>query len=146
MKAAPSRSDFARSQDVGCCFGQESRKLIRDGFPEANIVASDIIADYWCALPCPISYHRRQLVRRAAPPLRAARPRARSARAVCVRSPRLGGPRSQVGWQLCPVFPPKNLHVLLVLAAMRRCSGLVSLYKPRELAHRGSPLDVRLET
>lgn len=41
---------LTRTQDVGCCFGQESRKLIADGFPEANVIASDIISDYWCAM------------------------------------------------------------------------------------------------
>ena len=38
-------------QDIGCCFGQETRKLIVDGFPEANIIVSDITPDYWRA-PC----------------------------------------------------------------------------------------------
>lgn len=41
-------------QDVGCCFGQESRKLILDGFPRANIIASDIIPGYWRAAHKPL--------------------------------------------------------------------------------------------
>ena len=46
----------AGHQDVGCCFGQESRKLIMDGFPEANVVVSDITPDYWCAPQMGLSF------------------------------------------------------------------------------------------
>ena len=35
------------AQDVGCCFGQELRKAILDGYPEANMVASDLSSEYW---------------------------------------------------------------------------------------------------
>ena len=35
------------AQDVGCCFGQELRKAILDGYPEANVVASDLTSEYW---------------------------------------------------------------------------------------------------
>ncbi|KAI0799866.1 hypothetical protein BC629DRAFT_1499626 [Irpex lacteus] len=28
--------------DMGCCFGNDSRKLIRDGWPVENVVASDL--------------------------------------------------------------------------------------------------------
>lgn len=45
-----------RAQDVGCCFGQELRKAILDGYPEANVVASDLTSDYWCMM-CPCSLH-----------------------------------------------------------------------------------------
>lgn len=38
------------AQDVGCCFGQELRKAILDGYPEADTVASDLTSDYWCVL------------------------------------------------------------------------------------------------
>ena len=37
------------TQDMGCCFGQELRKAILDGYPEADTVASDLTSDYWCA-------------------------------------------------------------------------------------------------
>ena len=41
------------AQDVGCCFGQELRKAILDGIPEANVVASDLTSEYWCVFfPC----------------------------------------------------------------------------------------------
>ncbi|KAK9837326.1 hypothetical protein WJX81_006410 [Elliptochloris bilobata] len=44
-----SRSAHANQvfMDVGCCFGQETRKLMVDGYPEANIIANDITPDYW---------------------------------------------------------------------------------------------------
>lgn len=35
------------AQDVGCCFGQELRKAILDGYPEADMVASDLTSEYW---------------------------------------------------------------------------------------------------
>ena len=43
-------------QDVGCCFGQELRKAILDGYPEADMVASDLTSDYWYVM-CPCSLH-----------------------------------------------------------------------------------------
>ncbi|OBZ78829.1 hypothetical protein A0H81_00366 [Grifola frondosa] len=33
--------------DIGCCFGNDIRKAIADGFPIQNIVASDLRRDYW---------------------------------------------------------------------------------------------------
>ena len=40
-------------QDLGCCFGQDTRQLILDGVPESSIRATDITPDYWSASwPC----------------------------------------------------------------------------------------------
>ncbi|KAJ3799752.1 hypothetical protein GGU11DRAFT_678756 [Lentinula aff. detonsa] len=33
--------------DLGCCFGNDLRKAIEDGFPARNVVASDLRADFW---------------------------------------------------------------------------------------------------
>ncbi|KAF9059547.1 hypothetical protein BDP27DRAFT_1273795 [Rhodocollybia butyracea] len=33
--------------DLGCCFGNDVRKAIDDGFPPQNVVASDLRAEYW---------------------------------------------------------------------------------------------------
>ncbi|KAJ3716033.1 hypothetical protein C8R42DRAFT_588942 [Lentinula raphanica] len=33
--------------DLGCCFGNDLRKAIEDGFPPQNIIASDLRADFW---------------------------------------------------------------------------------------------------
>ncbi|KAF9059545.1 hypothetical protein BDP27DRAFT_1341230, partial [Rhodocollybia butyracea] len=33
--------------DLGCCFGNDVRKAVDDGFPAQNIVASDLRAEYW---------------------------------------------------------------------------------------------------
>ena len=33
--------------DLGCCFGQDVRKLIFDGAPAANLVASDLRSSFW---------------------------------------------------------------------------------------------------
>ncbi|KAE9408442.1 hypothetical protein BT96DRAFT_913991 [Gymnopus androsaceus JB14] len=33
--------------DLGCCFGNDIRKAIADGFPAENIIASDIRAEFW---------------------------------------------------------------------------------------------------
>ncbi|KAJ6603553.1 hypothetical protein DFH09DRAFT_968674 [Mycena vulgaris] len=33
--------------DLGCCCGTDIRKVARDGFPTGNLIASDIIADFW---------------------------------------------------------------------------------------------------
>ena len=38
------------AQDVGCCFGQELRKAILDGYPEDDMVASDLTSEYWCVV------------------------------------------------------------------------------------------------
>ena len=47
------RSVYIFAQDVGCCFGQELRKAILDGYPETDMVASDLTSDYWCVVcPC----------------------------------------------------------------------------------------------
>ena len=42
------------AQDVGCCFGQELRKAILDGYAEANMVASDLTSEYWCVGGVPL--------------------------------------------------------------------------------------------
>ncbi|KAJ7020884.1 hypothetical protein C8F04DRAFT_1142489 [Mycena alexandri] len=33
--------------DLGCCCGTDIRKVARDGFPVGNLLASDILADFW---------------------------------------------------------------------------------------------------
>ncbi|KZT04788.1 uncharacterized protein LAESUDRAFT_682254 [Laetiporus sulphureus 93-53] len=33
--------------DIGCCFGNDIRKAISDGFPIHNAIASDLEADFW---------------------------------------------------------------------------------------------------
>lgn len=33
--------------DLGCCFGNDVRKAVDDGFPLRNIVASDLRVEYW---------------------------------------------------------------------------------------------------
>ncbi|GBE78156.1 hypothetical protein BKA93DRAFT_733445 [Sparassis latifolia] len=33
--------------DVGCCFGNDVRKAVVDGFPVQNAVASDIVPEFW---------------------------------------------------------------------------------------------------
>ncbi|KAJ7907966.1 hypothetical protein B0H13DRAFT_2233363 [Mycena leptocephala] len=33
--------------DLGCCCGTDIRKVARDGFPMGNLLASDVVADYW---------------------------------------------------------------------------------------------------
>ena len=39
----------ALMQDLGCCFGQDTRQLILDGISESSISATDITPDYWFA-------------------------------------------------------------------------------------------------
>ncbi|KAJ7467478.1 hypothetical protein FB451DRAFT_1352474 [Mycena latifolia] len=33
--------------DIGCCFGNDLRKIASDGFPAQNMIASDLREDYW---------------------------------------------------------------------------------------------------
>ncbi|KAJ7637600.1 hypothetical protein DFH06DRAFT_1002399 [Mycena polygramma] len=33
--------------DIGCCFGNDLRKIASDGFPVQNIIASDLRQDFW---------------------------------------------------------------------------------------------------
>ncbi|KAJ3872560.1 hypothetical protein F5051DRAFT_151056 [Lentinula edodes] len=33
--------------DIGCCFGNDLRKAIEDGFPAQNVIASDLRPDFW---------------------------------------------------------------------------------------------------
>ncbi|KAJ6448921.1 hypothetical protein C8R45DRAFT_1224572 [Mycena sanguinolenta] len=33
--------------DIGCCFGNDLRKIALDGFPAQNIIASDLRQDFW---------------------------------------------------------------------------------------------------
>ncbi|EGG15388.1 hypothetical protein DFA_10222 [Cavenderia fasciculata] len=33
--------------DLGCCFATDTRQLVRDGVPPSNIVAIDVVPDYW---------------------------------------------------------------------------------------------------
>ncbi|KAJ3932801.1 MAG: hypothetical protein NXY57DRAFT_1001464 [Lentinula lateritia] len=33
--------------DLGCCFGNDLRKAIEDGFPAQNVIASDLRPDFW---------------------------------------------------------------------------------------------------
>ena len=34
-------------QDVGCCYGQDTRQLIVDGWQHKNLVATDLVPNYW---------------------------------------------------------------------------------------------------
>lgn len=41
-------------QDLGTCFGQDTRQMLLDGMPAERITVTDLIPDYWCCcLPCP---------------------------------------------------------------------------------------------
>ncbi|KAJ3970848.1 hypothetical protein EV361DRAFT_914124 [Lentinula raphanica] len=33
--------------DLACCFGNDTRKAIRDGYPVENVIASDLHKDFW---------------------------------------------------------------------------------------------------
>ncbi|KZV91233.1 hypothetical protein EXIGLDRAFT_676304 [Exidia glandulosa HHB12029] len=33
--------------DLGCCFGNDARKAVADGFPASQILASDLRSDFW---------------------------------------------------------------------------------------------------
>ncbi|KAI9059638.1 hypothetical protein FKP32DRAFT_1596194 [Trametes sanguinea] len=33
--------------DIGCCFGNDIRKAVLDGYPVENVVASDLHSEYW---------------------------------------------------------------------------------------------------
>ncbi|KAJ7022609.1 hypothetical protein C8F04DRAFT_1213538 [Mycena alexandri] len=33
--------------DVGCCFGNDLRRIVHDGFPAKNAIASDLRRDFW---------------------------------------------------------------------------------------------------
>ncbi|KZV95798.1 hypothetical protein EXIGLDRAFT_834083 [Exidia glandulosa HHB12029] len=33
--------------DLGCCFGNDARKAVADGFPASQVIASDFQADFW---------------------------------------------------------------------------------------------------
>ncbi|KDQ58875.1 hypothetical protein JAAARDRAFT_33616 [Jaapia argillacea MUCL 33604] len=33
--------------DIGCCFGNDTRKAIQDGFPIEGVIASDLRREYW---------------------------------------------------------------------------------------------------
>eukprot|EP00891_Asterochloris_glomerata_P003520 jgi/Astpho2/3520/Aster-06433 len=33
--------------DIGCCLGQDTRRLILDGWPQDRVVAIDLVPDYW---------------------------------------------------------------------------------------------------
>jgi hypothetical protein len=35
------------AQDIGCCFGQDTRQLILDGVPANSITSTDLTPDYW---------------------------------------------------------------------------------------------------
>ncbi|OBZ78828.1 hypothetical protein A0H81_00367 [Grifola frondosa] len=39
--------DHAIFLDIGCCFGNDVRKAIADGFPIRNVVASDLHPEFW---------------------------------------------------------------------------------------------------
>ena len=34
-------------QDVGCCYGQDTRQLIVDGSKQEELAAIDLVPDYW---------------------------------------------------------------------------------------------------
>ncbi|KAJ7158914.1 hypothetical protein C8R46DRAFT_809982, partial [Mycena filopes] len=33
--------------DIGCCFGNDLRRIVRDGFPARRVIASDLRQDFW---------------------------------------------------------------------------------------------------
>jgi SAM-dependent methyltransferase len=33
--------------DMGCCFGNDTRKIVADGFPIQNVIASDLRQEFW---------------------------------------------------------------------------------------------------
>ncbi|KAF8488519.1 hypothetical protein JB92DRAFT_3090780 [Gautieria morchelliformis] len=33
--------------DLGCCFGNDARKVVSDGFPRENVIASDLHPEFW---------------------------------------------------------------------------------------------------
>ena len=35
-------------QDIGCCYGQDTRQLIVDGWNKTELIALDLVPDYWC--------------------------------------------------------------------------------------------------
>ena len=47
--------DQADLQDVGCCYGQDTRQLIVDGWQHKNLVALDLVPNYWYILFCKLS-------------------------------------------------------------------------------------------
>ena len=40
-------------QDLGTCFGQDTRQLLMDGMPGERITVTDLIPDYWCTAVTP---------------------------------------------------------------------------------------------
>ncbi|KAI0719150.1 hypothetical protein C8T65DRAFT_61873 [Cerioporus squamosus] len=46
LKLGRERSD-AILLDIGCCFGNDVRKAVADGFPVHNVVATDIHPEFW---------------------------------------------------------------------------------------------------
>ncbi|THH07312.1 hypothetical protein EW146_g9357 [Bondarzewia mesenterica] len=46
LKLGKERQD-AVFLDIGCCFGNDARKAVVDGFPVQNVIASDLRKDYW---------------------------------------------------------------------------------------------------
>ena len=41
---------FVLAQDLGTCFGQDTRQMLLAGAPEDSITVTDITPDYWCEL------------------------------------------------------------------------------------------------
>ncbi|KAK7454494.1 hypothetical protein VKT23_011248 [Stygiomarasmius scandens] len=33
--------------DIGCCLGHDTRRIVMDGFPVQNVIASDLESDFW---------------------------------------------------------------------------------------------------
>lgn len=42
-----SYTDGLLLQDIGCCFGQDIRQLISDGWNDEELIAIDLVPDYW---------------------------------------------------------------------------------------------------
>lgn len=38
---------FLCVQDLGCCYGQDTRQLILDGWRHQELAAIDLVPDYW---------------------------------------------------------------------------------------------------
>lgn len=46
------RSHGLKLQDIGCCFGQDTRQLTEDGWKPEQVIALDLVPDYWYSCLC----------------------------------------------------------------------------------------------
>ena len=50
MQAQCAVSVCSSAQDLGCCFGQDTRELLMQGLPQDRVTVVDITPEYWCGL------------------------------------------------------------------------------------------------